>query len=199
MISTALAALVRLVLGAAVGFQAELDPARQRVFVANHSSHLDTVLIWASLPTRLRAGTRPVAAADYWGRSRFRRFLCGRLRAVLIDRKGGGREALGRMQAALAAGDSLLVFPEGTRGGSDVPQAFRRGIYHLCAQRPGLEVVPVYLENLNRILPKGEFLPVPLLARVVFGAPTALEAGEEKEAFLGRLREGVLGLKGSTS
>jgi 1-acyl-sn-glycerol-3-phosphate acyltransferase len=199
-IATALAALVRLALGAAVGFRAELNPDCQRLFVANHSSHLDTLLIWASLPTRLRARTRPVAAGDYWGRSALRRFLTERLlRAVLIDREGGGQQALERMQEALAAGDSLLIFPEGTRGRSDVPQQFKSGIYHLCAERPELEVVPVYLENLNRVLPKGEFLPVPLLARVTFGAPTALEAGEGKERFLARMRERVLELKGSWS
>jgi 1-acyl-sn-glycerol-3-phosphate acyltransferase len=200
MIASVLAALVRLALGAAVGFQTELEPSRQRVFVANHSSHLDTLLVWASLPTRLRTRTRPVAAADYWGRSALRRFLAGRLlRAVLIDRKGGARAAFERMQAALEAGDSLLLFPEGTRGRSDVPEEFKSGIYHLCAARPELEVVPVYLENLNRILPKGEFLPVPLLARIVFGVPTTLEGGEAKEHFLARLRGNVVALKGAWS
>jgi 1-acyl-sn-glycerol-3-phosphate acyltransferase len=200
MIASVLAALVRLALGAAVGFQTELEPSRQRVFVANHSSHLDTLLVWASLPTRLRTRTRPVAAADYWGRSALRRLLAGRLlRAVLIDRKGGARAAFERMQAALEAGDSLLLFPEGTRGRSDVPEEFKSGIYYLCAARPELEVVPVYLENLNRILPKGEFLPVPLLARIVFGVPTTLEGGEAKEHFLARLRGNVVALKGAWS
>jgi 1-acyl-sn-glycerol-3-phosphate acyltransferase len=199
-IVSGLAALVRLALGAAVGFRVELDPDRQRVFVANHSSHLDTLLIWASLPTRLRARTRPVAAGDYWGRSAPRRFLAGRLlRAVLIDREGGGRQALERMQEALAAGDSLLLFPEGTRGRSNVPQQFKSGIYHLCVGRPELEVVPVYLENLNRVLPKGEFLPVPLLARITFGVPAALGTAEDKQSFLNRLRGQVLELKGPPS
>jgi 1-acyl-sn-glycerol-3-phosphate acyltransferase len=197
-IATALAALVRLALGAAVSFESELDPNKQRVFVANHTSHLDTLLIWASLPTRLRRQTRPVAAGDYWGSSRLRRFLAERLlHAVLIDRKGGGKLAMELMNAALAAGGSLLLFPEGTRGTGAEPQEFKSGIYHLAADKPELEIVPVYLENLNRILPKGEFLPVPLLGRISFGTPTTLGAGEDKEAFLSRLQRSVSALKGT--
>ena len=198
MIATALAALIRFALGAVVSFETELDPGRQRIFVANHSSHLDTLLIWASLPTRLRRRTRPVAAGDYWGSSRLRRFLAGRLlRAVLIDRQGGGRQALALMSEALTSGDSLLLFPEGTRGSGSEPQAFKSGIYHLAQDHPSVEVVPVCLENLNRILPKGEFLPVPLLGRVSFGAPTGIEPDEDKDTFLVRLRAAVIALKGT--
>ena len=198
MISSGSAAIVRLVLGTVVGFRVELDPTCQRVYVANHSSHLDTLVIWAALPTCLRTRTHPVAAADYWGRSRFRAFVAQRMMgAVLIDRRGGGRQVFERMLERLDRGDSLLLFPEGTRGQEPEPAEFKSGIYHLCHRLPELEVVPVYLENMNRILPKGEFLPVPLFGRITFGTPTVLGDGESKQDFLVRLRSDLLQLKGS--
>ena len=94
----------------------------------------------------------------------------------------------------LDQGWSLIVFPEGTRNSSDDLLPFKSGIYHVARQRPQIELVPVWIENLNRVMPKGEFLPVPLLCSATFGAPTRLAPGEEKDAFLARLRRSVIEL-----
>lgn len=162
-----------------------------RVYFAHHCSHLDTLVIWASLPRSWRVVTRPVAAADYWDRSGLRRWLAvSVLRAILVERAGrrGARESLRRLLAALDAGDSLILFPEGTRSDGEAVGTLHAGLYFIARERPAVELVPVHLENLSRILPKGEFLPLPLIASARFGPPLRLRAAEDREAFLERAR-----------
>lgn len=169
----------------------------QRVYFANHSSHGDFVLLWSALPPPLRARTRPVAGADYWLAGRLRRWLIHDVfRGVLVER-GAEKSAdpIAVMLAALDGGDSLIIFPEGTRNLGEQMLPFKSGLYHLARQRPGVELVPVWLENLARVMPKGQVLPVPLLCSVSFGAPIRLEAGEEKDAFLARARRRIVELK----
>lgn len=170
----------------------------QRIYFANHASHGDFVLVWSSLPPRLRARTRPVAGSDYWDRGALRRFVIRDVfNAVLIDRDGGTREAdpIATMQAALAEGSSLILFPEGTRNTTEerlLP--FKSGIFHLAARRQEIELVPVWIENLNRVLPKGEVLPVPVLCTVNFGTSIRIAEGEAKSDFVGRARSALLDL-----
>lgn len=170
----------------------------QRIYFANHASHGDFVLIWSSLPPGLRARTRPVAGSDYWDKGALRRFIIRDVfNAVLIDREAGGREAdpIGTMHAALEEGSSLIIFPEGTRNTTDERLlAFKSGIFHLASRRPDIEFVPVWIENLNRVLPKGEVVPVPLLCTVNFGLPILLAGGEPKSEFVGRARAALLEL-----
>jgi len=171
------------------------DP-RPRVYFANHNSHGDFVLIWTVLPPALRRLTRPVAGADYWNVSPLRRFFGTRVfRAVLIDRNPTTRQGdpIALMAASLDTGTSLILFPEGTRNTTDerlLP--FKSGLFHLAGARPQVELVPVWIENLNRVMPKGEFVPIPLLCTVTFGAPLRLQAGEDKAAFLERARAALL-------
>jgi 1-acyl-sn-glycerol-3-phosphate acyltransferase len=173
--------------------------SRPRVYFANHRSHGDFVLIWSVLPSAIRDRTRPVAAADYWGAGIFRRFIGKRLfRAVLVEREAEKRveDPILQMAAALDGGASLIIFPEGTRNVTDVPLLpFKSGIYRLAMARPGIEMVPVWIANLNRVLPKGELIPVPLICTVAFGVPLRLRAGEEKTAFLERARAALLALR----
>lgn len=195
---------VRLLCGASARWAGSLPEARQRIYCANHTSHLDSLTIWAALPPALRATTRPVAAADYW-RKGVRRFLAEKIfRAILIDRGAGGedgerrdraREAVEKTASEMGDSDSLILFPEGTRGPGEELLPLKSGIYHLCRLKPGVELVPVYLHNLSRVLPKGEFAPVPLLASVTFGPPTRLLDDEDKDAFLTRLRQAISELR----
>jgi 1-acyl-sn-glycerol-3-phosphate acyltransferase len=87
------------------------------------------------------------------------------------------------------------VFPEGGRNTESEIGEFKSGLYYLAKKRPDLELVPVHIDNLNRVLPRGEFLPVPLLSLVTFGPPLWLESGEPKSGFLERARESVRRLK----
>lgn len=170
---------------------------RQRVYFANHTSNADFVLVWAVLPPALRARTRPVAAADYWLSTRARRFM-GRdvFDAVLIDRRPEARseDPVAQMVAALDAGASLILFPEGRRNTEPGLLPFKTGLFHLAAARPEVELVPVWIANLNRVLPRGAVIPVPVICTVTFGAPLHLEPGEEKAAFLDRTRAALAAL-----
>ena len=96
---------------------------------------------------------------------------------------------------ALAAGDSIILFPEGTRGNQEEPQAFKAGLYNLALRFPGVVLVPAWINNIQRLLPKGEVIPVPVLCSVTFGAPIRLEDGEDRRAFLDLARQAVLSLR----
>lgn len=169
---------------------------RQRIYFANHTSHGDFVLIWAVLPPTLRRLTRPVARADYWQRGALRRFIAERVfRGVLISPAAGRRHGLNpleQMNHALSGGDSLIVFPEGTRNTAAGLLPFKSGLYHLAKAHPEVELIPVWIENLGRVMPKGALIPIPLLCSLSFGQPLRLEADEGKAAFLQRARASML-------
>jgi 1-acyl-sn-glycerol-3-phosphate acyltransferase len=207
-IASLLAAVARGISGVQVQWAGCVPDERQRIYFANHSSHLDFVVLWSALPSEIRAKTRPIAAKDYWEKTRLRRYLVENVfHAVLLERGAMsktknaeeahfmGRHLLDEMAAALGTENSLILFPEGTRGTGEKIGPFRSGLYHLALRRPDVELVPAYLENLNRILPKGEFFPVPMLSLLTFGKPLPVEPNEEKDAFLERAREAVSSLR----
>ncbi|MFT3735220.1 MAG: lysophospholipid acyltransferase family protein [Rhodocyclaceae bacterium] len=190
--------LARLLTGAYANWVGCRPEPQQRLYFANHSSHLDFLLLWGLLPPALRYRTRPVAGADYWNATPLRRYLIHRVfRGVLVERnrKDPADNPLAPLQAALDAGDSLIFFPEGTRSQTDEMLPFKSGLYHLAQANPALALVPVRMENLNRVMPKGELLPVPLVCILTFGAPVALGEDESKAAFLERARQTILDLR----
>lgn len=194
-VSGGLMGLMRVVAGVRARWLDAAPDGGQRIYVANHASHVDGLAVWAALPPQERARTRPVAAGAYWASSRLRRYVAQDVfDAVLIDRSSA-HAALDAMGEALDAGASLILFPEGTRGDGATVGRFRAGFYPLVAERPSVAVVPVYLQNLSRVLPKGKTVPIPVLGHATFGAALSLEPGEEREAFVERVREAVLALR----
>jgi 1-acyl-sn-glycerol-3-phosphate acyltransferase len=194
--SALLVGVVKLLVGAYARWVGSAPGPAQRIYFANHTSHIDTLAIWSSLPRALRRRTRPIAARDYWG-SGLRKYVATRgFGAVLIDRTRENPESdpLAPLRAALREGDSLIIFPEGTRGSSAIPAPFRSGLFRLAAEFPEVELIPVYLDNLHRSLPKGALLPVPVVCTVRFGAPLARVPDEPRETFLARARDAVLAL-----
>jgi 1-acyl-sn-glycerol-3-phosphate acyltransferase len=192
-----LAAIIRLASGVRT-ISANVLPPPPFVLFANHSSHFDFATIWAALPPSCRDRVRPVAGRDYWEKNTFRRWIALRVfNAVLIERQKVtvANNPLEPMLATLDTGDSLMVFPEGTRSLSGELQPFKSGLYHMAHARPAVPLVPVLLDNLNRILPKGEILAVPLIASVVVGTPMHLLPGETKPAFLDRARRVLAALR----
>jgi 1-acyl-sn-glycerol-3-phosphate acyltransferase len=171
---------------------------RQRIYFVNHSSHLDFVLVWAALPPRLRSMTRPVAAKDYWDKPGLRRYLGVKVfNAVLVERNptAGSQNPIDVLLDGLGEKHSLIIFPEGTRGDGTTIAPFKSGLYRLGKARPDVDLIPSYINNVNRVLPKGEFVPVPMLASVSFGEPMHVGEDEDKNAFLDRARNAILELR----
>ncbi|HOP89225.1 MAG: 1-acyl-sn-glycerol-3-phosphate acyltransferase [Ottowia sp.] len=193
----ALLGFVRLLTGAQARWYGSPPKAEQRIYFANHQSHADLVMIWAALPEELRSITRPIAARDYWTKSDFKRWITTAVfNAVYVDReRQGDEDPLQPLIDALQSGDSLIIFPEGTRGHAAEPQAFKAGLYNLALRFPDVVLVPAWIANVQRVMPKGEVVPVPVLCSVTFGAPIRLEPGEERRAFLDRARAAVIALR----
>jgi 1-acyl-sn-glycerol-3-phosphate acyltransferase len=190
-----LCAAVRILVGA---YRAGALPSgyRQRIYFANHSSHLDTLTLLAALPLRARLQQRPVAARDYWRAGKLRQWVAEKvLNVVFIDRiRQEDEDPLKPVHAALKDGYSLIFFPEGTRNQDEMPRPFKSGLYHLAQAHAAARLTPVYLENLYRILPKGSCLPVPLINKVQFGEVMPRVEGEGKADFLARAHALVCGL-----
>jgi 1-acyl-sn-glycerol-3-phosphate acyltransferase len=215
--------LVRFLTGAQARWYGCPPKAEQRIYFANHQSHADLVLIWAALPEELRSITRPIAAKDYWTRTPFRQWITTAVfNAVYVDRLSGPppggpsapvptaaptstpealraalpeSDPLAPLVRALESGDSIILFPEGTRGHADEPQPFKSGLYKLAQMFPQVVLVPAWIHNVQRVMPKGEVVPVPILCSVTFGAPIELQPGEERRPFLDRARQAVMALR----
>ncbi len=194
---TPLVWLTRLLVGAYPHWQGCAPSSRQRIYFANHTSHLDTIVIWASLPPQLRRFVRPVAAKDYWEKGWIkRRIALDELNVVLVDRRRTDRHTnpLDPLREALQEGSSLLIFPEGTRRPQPLPGEFKSGLWRLMQEFPEVELIPVYIENLHRAMPKGVLIPVPTVCSVRFGKPLAHSPEDTKEDFLDRARNAIIEL-----
>lgn len=192
-----LAFLARLITGAQGHWYGCPPKAEQRIYFANHQSHFDWVLIWAALPSELRAITRPIAARDYWTSSPLKAWITREIfNAVYVSRqRTDDEDPLEPLMEALRRGDSLVIFPEGTRGNQADPAAFKAGLYHLAEAFPTVQLIPAWIDNVQRVMPKGEVVPVPILCSVTFGAPLTLAPGEDKRVFLARARDAVIALR----
>lgn len=170
----------------------------KKIYFANHSSHGDFLLLWISLPRRWRRCVRPVAGADYWLNSKVKRFVIKNVfNALLIERDGKSpRLVLEKMSSALQKRESLIIFPEGTRNIDDksVLLPFKSGVYHLARANPDVCFIPMWINNIGHVLPKGGFLPVPLLCDVYIGEEMCWQEGESRSCFLQRLSNALLAL-----
>lgn len=193
---TLLTLLTRLLVGAYPQWQGCAPSRTQRIYFANHSSHMDAIVIWSSLPAELRAKTRPVAAKDYWEKGALRRRIAIKeLKVVLIDRHHTAHaNPLDPLIQALHEGSSLIIFPEGTRRPQPLPSPFKSGLWRLMREFPDVELIPVYIENLHRSMPKGILIPIPTICSVRFGAPLPHSPDDSKEDFLNRARNAVIQL-----
>lgn len=190
-----LAMFVRFATGVRVVGAVEGWTSKPCVFFANHGSNLDALVIWAALPREIRESTSPVAARDYWTKNVIRRWISGKVfQAVLLNRKGRPDDRSHPLQDVfdtLEKGRSIIIFPEGTRSPDGSLNVFKPGIFHLREKFPDSAMIPVSLQNLNRILPKGQILPLPLIGRITVHPPLADVADECREDFLARARTAV--------
>jgi 1-acyl-sn-glycerol-3-phosphate acyltransferase len=189
--------IVRLLTGAQARWYGCPPKAEQRIYFANHQSHIDLVMIWAALPHELRGITRAIAAKDYWTKSPFKKWLTTEVfNVVYVDRaKTDDQDPLEPLIDALEKGDSVIIFPEGTRGHMEEPMPFKSGLYNLAIKFPNVVLVPAWINNVQRVMPKGEVVPVPILCSVTFGAPMQVLLDEDHRAFATRARDAVIALK----
>jgi 1-acyl-sn-glycerol-3-phosphate acyltransferase len=198
MTPSVVATLLRVVSGARAQWIGCEPSLRPRIYFANHTSHLDGPTIWAVLPPEIRQLARPVGARDYWSGGKIRQFMATRIfNTILIERKKPTKtdNPIDDMLRGMGETGSLILFPEGTRGPGPDPTEFKSGLYHMAKKRPDFELVPVLLDNMNRVLPKGELLPVPLICNVMFGMPMFLQDGEPRDEFLARARQAIINLR----
>ena len=206
LMSLFLLGLVRVLTGAQARWYGCPPKAEQRIYFANHQSHADLVMIWAALPAELRGITRPIAAKDYWTKTPFKEWITTKVfNAVYVERErkadetGAFSDPLAPLMEALANGDSIILFPEGTRGNEELPQRFKSGLYNLALKFPDVVLIPAWINNIQRLLPKGEVVPVPVLCSVTFGAPMQIEQhggqAEDHAAFAERARNAVIALR----
>jgi len=168
------------------------------ILAANHNSHLDVFVIVASLPLRLVTRTHVVAAGDYFARHRVPfAILDFLLKPVWIDRKSGSRDPLVRMNTLLEAGESIIIFPEGTRGTAGRMGGFQRGVGKLALDHPEAPLLPVYLRGAERAMPRESSMPVPLWQHVTFGPPQRIVGGSKDVTRV--LRENIQALERSAT
>jgi 1-acyl-sn-glycerol-3-phosphate acyltransferase len=189
--------LIRVLTGSQARWYGCPPKAEQRIYFANHQSHADLVMIWAALPKELRHMTRAIAARDYWTKTPFRQWLTSAVfNVIYVSReRTADEDPLEPLMDALGKGDSIILFPEGTRGHAGEPQAFKAGLYNLALKFPKVVLVPAWINNVQHVLPKGEVVPVPVLCSVTFGAPMQLQPDEDRRIFLERARSAVLALR----
>ncbi|MCQ8106334.1 1-acyl-sn-glycerol-3-phosphate acyltransferase [Methylomonas sp. SURF-2] len=180
--------LVLFLIGLNVRGRQYLPSAGPAIVVANHNSHLDTLVLMSLFPQALLADAHPVAAADYFFRNRCLKWFALRIIGIVpIDRRPAavGGDTLTPLLRALDHGKILLLFPEGSRGAPEQLGKFKSGIAHLLSKRPEVPVIPVFFSGLGKCLPKGEFVLVPFFVDV-FIAP-ALAWNGSRPAFMAEL------------
>lgn len=140
------------------------------VIIANHNSHLDTMVLMSLFPlSRLRL-VHPVAAADYFLSNKILAWFALKIVGIIPLRRGRQKsDPLAPIEAALGKGSIVILFPEGTRGNPEQLSTFKNGIWHLGKRIPDIPVIPVFLHGLGKSLPKGEALFVPFFCDAFVG------------------------------
>ncbi|HEX5758381.1 MAG TPA: lysophospholipid acyltransferase family protein [Thermoanaerobaculia bacterium] len=194
--------VILVVLGLNVRHRERLPRDGPALLVANHNSHLDTMVLMTLLPTRLLPKIRPVAAADYFLKGPLLSWFALEIVGILPVARGGAKgkpapgdpppDPLAAAAAALERGEVVILFPEGSRGEPERLADFKAGVWHLARRHPAAPVVPVFLHGLGKTLPRGSVLPVPFFCDVFVGEPVPL--GDDKAAFLAELKARMQGL-----
>jgi 1-acyl-sn-glycerol-3-phosphate acyltransferase len=181
--------VVLIVLGLNVRHRERLPSTGPAILVANHNSHLDTLVLMTLFPPRLLSRLRPVAAIDYFMKNRRLAWFAENIIGIIpVARKKRieGEDPLAACHAALDNGSIVIFFPEGSRGEPERLSAFKSGIFYLAERHPAVPVIPVFMHGLGKALPRGEMVLVPFFVDVFAGDPIASGRGD-KAAFMAEL------------
>jgi len=186
--------LVFIFLGLNVRHAQRMPKAGPAIIVANHNSHLDTLVLTTLFPLKLLPSIRPVAAVDYFTKSKtLAWFTTHIINAIFIDRDlTASRDPLSDVHGALAQGDIVILYPEGSRGEPERLATFKGGVARLAKQHPDIPVVPIFFHGLGKALPKDDWLPVPFFIDVFVGDPIYF-SGNRKQ-FMNVINEQMQGL-----
>lgn len=178
--------VLKLVVGVGFSDSSFLKEEQQFIILANHNSHLDTLSIMSSLPGSLIWKVKPVAAEDYFGKTKMRKaFSNFFINTLLIRRDTKNIDAenhpIEKMLKCIDAGYSLILFPEGTRGAAEEMDSIKPGIAKILSLRPHIKYIPVFLTGMGRSLPKGEVVPLPYKSSINYGKPTHVKSTNIRE------------------
>jgi 1-acyl-sn-glycerol-3-phosphate acyltransferase len=181
--------LCLVILGMNVRHRERLPREGPAIVVANHNSHLDTLVLITLFPLRKLRLLRPVAAQDYFFRNPFLKWFALNVIGIIPIQRCGTFAAspLEPVEQALDEGEIVILFPEGSRGDAEKPAEFKSGVAHLARARPGVPIFPVYMHGLGKALPRGEALLVPFFCDVFVGEP--LSWCGNRIAFMQALKE----------
>jgi len=183
--------MVLLIFGVHVRGRENLSHDKPSIIVANHNSHLDTLVLMSLFPLHKIHRIRPVAAADYFMKNRLIAWFSTQFIGIIpLSRKveRSHSHPLEPLRQALEAGDSIILFPEGSRGEAEQMSKFKSGVAHLAKMTPTVPVIPIYLGGAGKVLPKGEALLVPFIIDVHILEPMMI-ADEDTQIFTQRLEE----------
>ena len=168
---------------------------KQYIIVANHNSHVDTMAILSSLPTKSLPYVHPVAAGDYFGKSSFTSlFFKVMVNTKLINRENGGRETINSMDRMLKRGRSIIIYPEGSRGQPGVMQGLKKGVAILLKNNPHIPYIPIYLDGLDKVMPKGDGMPIPHNSSITIGKAKRINTDQTLEQILSVMDKEILDL-----
>ena len=180
--------IILIVLGLNIRHRDRLPQKGPAILVANHNSHLDTMVLMTILPWEILDKVRPVAAMDYFFRNRLLAWFATNILGILPiarKRKDPADDPLAGCKQALANGEILILFPEGSRGEPEQLTGFKTGVARLAQSQPEVPVIPVYMHGLGKALPRGEALLVPFICDIFVGEPLFWQG--DKEAFMQEL------------
>lgn len=180
--------LVLLVLGVNARHFERLPKSGPCVIVANHNSHLDTLVLMTLFKGQSFDKVRPVAAADYFFKNKFLAWFSSRVMNIIPIERKMTRDIKGLFQPMINALDDdgiIIVFPEGSRGEAEKLTRYKSGVYYMMRERPDVPIVPVFLHGLGKALPKGSFFFIPIIVDIFIGEP--FKFNEDKKAFMDTL------------
>jgi len=191
--SVVLRNFLKLIVGVKMDDSDFLKEEEQFIIVANHNSHLDTMSIMASLPSSILHKVKPVAAKDHFGKTKMSAFLSEKLiNSLLIERKrdkeNPDNDPIFQMIAELDKGNSLIIFPEGTRGKPEIEEPLKAGVALILQQRPNIKFVPAYMQGMGLAMPKGDGLIIPHTSRLEYGQAQHIRSSDI-DGILGQIQE----------